>query len=48
MNLPSEKRMKIKTIDEMSKSIRVFRISSENKIFIDKKFDVLHEQNKLK
>ena len=40
--------MKIKITDKMSKSTRVFRISSEDKVFIDKKFDVLHEQSKLK
>ena len=48
INLSSEKWMKIRITDEMSKSIRMFRISSENKTFINKKFDVLHEQNKLK
>ena len=48
MNLSFEKWMKIKTTDEMSKLIRVFRISSKNKTFINKKFDVLHVQNKLK
>ena len=48
INLPSEKWMKIRITDEVSKSIRVFQISSENKTFINKKFDVLHEQDKLK
>ena len=48
MNLSSEKWIKIKTTDEVSKSTRVFKISSKNKTFIDKKFDVLHVQNKLK
>ena len=48
INLSSEKWMKVKITDEMSKSTRVFWISSENKTFINKKFDVLHEQSKLK
>ena len=48
MNLPPEKWMKIRTTDEVFKLTRVFRISSENKTFINKKFDALHAQNKLK
>ena len=48
INLSFEKWMKIKITDEMLKSTRVFQISLKNKTFINKKFDVLHVQNKLK
>ena len=39
--------MKINIIDaKISKSFRVFKLSSEDRTFVNKKFDVLHEQNK--
>ena len=47
MNLPPERWMKVRTTDEVSKSTRVFRVSSEDKAFINKKFDALHAQSKL-
>ena len=40
--------MRVKITNEMLKPFRVFRISSENRTFINKKFDVLHQQNKIK
>lgn len=39
--------MRVKTIDDSLKSVRVFKVSSEDKTFIDKKFDALHAQRKL-
>ena len=48
INFSSERWMKIKINDDFSKFAKVFRISSKNKIFINKKFDVLHAQNKIK
>lgn len=40
--------MKVKTISEVSKSFCVFRVSSKDKAFIDKEFNALHDQNKMK
>ena len=48
INLPFDKWMKINTINaKISKSSRVFKLRFENKSFVNKKFDVLHTQNKL-
>ena len=48
INFSSKRWMKIKISDYFSKFAKVFRISSKNKTFIDKKFDALHVQNKMK
>lgn len=40
--------MKIKITKKMFKFVHVFKISSKNKTFINKKFDALHEQKKIK
>ena len=48
INFSSKRWMKIKINENFSKFAKVFRISSKNKTFIDKKFDVLHIQNKIK
>lgn len=39
--------MKVKTTNEIPKPARVFRVSPEDKAFIDKEFDALHEQRKM-
>lgn len=39
--------MRITINDLFSKSFRIFKISFENKALIDKKFDVLHAQEKI-
>lgn len=48
MNLLLKQWIKIKITEKTFKSFRIFKISSENKIFIDKKFNALHKQKKLK
>ena len=48
INISSDRWMKMKITDEISKSFRVFKILSKNKIFINKKFDALHKQSRLK
>ena len=48
VNIPRKKWMKINIVNaETSKLSRIFKLNLENKIFIDKKFDALHEQNKM-
>lgn len=39
--------MRMKTTEKVLKPSRVFRVSSEDKAFIDKKFDALHQQEKM-
>ena len=47
INLPLNKWMKINTIDaKISKPFRVFKLSSKDRAFVNKEFDVLHEQDK--
>ena len=49
INLSFDKWMKINTIEtEISKLFRVFKLRSEDRNFVNKKFDALHVQNKLK
>lgn len=48
INFSSEKWMKMKIIKKIFKFFRVFRVLSKDRIFIDKKFDALHQQKKLK
>lgn len=48
VRLSSDRWMKIKITREISKPARVFRVSSEDKKLIDKKFNALHEQGKMK
>lgn len=39
--------MRVKITKKILKLFCVFRVSSKNKVFINKKFNVLHEQRKL-